>query len=66
MSKECILSIFIKIFKRLSEAKPPFEILRFDIRYSAVRCSDTVKIHMRCMKFRIFNLNPPSAERLTP
>ena len=24
--------------KRLSVAKPPFEILRFDIRYSAVRC----------------------------
>ena len=24
--------------KRLSEAKPPFKILRFDIRYSAVRC----------------------------
>jgi len=23
----------------LSEANPPFEILRFDIRYSAVRCS---------------------------
>ena len=33
MSKECILSIL----KRLSEAKPSFEILRFDIRYSAVR-----------------------------
>jgi hypothetical protein len=39
MSKECILPIFIKIYKRLSEAKPPFDILRFDIRYSAVRCS---------------------------
>ncbi len=24
--------------KRLSVAKPPFVILRFDIRYSAVRC----------------------------
>jgi hypothetical protein len=42
MSKECILSIL----KRLSKAKPSFEILRFDIRYStrlsssqaAVRC----------------------------
>jgi len=33
MSKECILSIL----KRLSEAKPSFEILRFDIRYFAVR-----------------------------
>gem|GEM_PF-1277145 len=34
MSKECILSILLK---RLSEAIPPFDILRFDIRYSAVR-----------------------------
>ena len=34
MSKECILSIL----KRLSEAKPSFKILRFDIRYFAVRC----------------------------
>ncbi len=33
MSKECILSIL----KRLSEAIPPFDILRFEIRYSAVR-----------------------------
>jgi hypothetical protein len=24
--------------KRLSTAKPPFNILRFDIHYSAVRC----------------------------
>jgi len=37
MSKEGILSIFYE-FKRLSKAKPSFEILRFDIRYSAVRC----------------------------
>ena len=28
--------------KRLSKAKPPFDILRFDIRYSAVRCSNYV------------------------
>jgi hypothetical protein len=35
MSKECILSI---LFKGLSKAKPPLEILRFDIRYSSVRC----------------------------
>ncbi len=29
-------SVYFK--KRLSKAKPSFEILRFDIRYSAVRC----------------------------
>jgi len=34
MSKEGILSFLIK---RLSVAKPPFEILRFNIQYSAVR-----------------------------
>ena len=34
--------------KRLSEAKPSFEILRFDIRYSAVRCSVRVKFQLRC------------------
>ena len=28
----------IYFIKRLSEAKPAFEILRFDIRNSAVRC----------------------------
>jgi hypothetical protein len=28
----------IYFIKRLSAAKPSFEILRFDIRYSAVRC----------------------------
>ena len=28
----------IYFIKRLSAAKPPFVILRFDIRYSAVRC----------------------------
>ena len=32
---EVIYSVYFK--KSLSEAKPPFEILRFDIRYSAVR-----------------------------
>jgi hypothetical protein len=36
MSKEGILSIFLK---RQSKAIPTFEILLFDIRYSAVRCS---------------------------
>ena len=41
MSKECILSIL----KRLSKAKPSFEILRFDIRYSAVRGSVSMKFH---------------------
>ena len=44
MSKGCILSIL----KRLSKAKPPFDILRFDIRYSAVRCSGYLKFHTRC------------------
>ncbi|CAB1079785.1 hypothetical protein D1AOALGA4SA_7489 [Olavius algarvensis Delta 1 endosymbiont] len=34
MSKECILSILLK---KLSKAIPPFDILQFDIRYSAVR-----------------------------
>ena len=29
----------IYFVKRLNEAKPPFVILRFDIRYSAVRSS---------------------------
>ncbi len=33
---EGMYSIYFK--KRLSEATPSFEILRFDIRYSAVRC----------------------------
>ena len=42
MSKVCILSILLK---GLSKAKPPFDILRFDIRYSAVRCSVRVKFH---------------------
>ena len=31
--------------KRLSEAKPSFGILRFDIRFSAVRCSFRVKFY---------------------
>ena len=35
MLKVCMLSILIK---RMSKAKPSFVILRFDIRYSAVRC----------------------------
>jgi hypothetical protein len=29
------------ILEGLSKAKPPFKILRFDIRYSAVHCSAT-------------------------
>ena len=33
---EVMYSVYFK--KRLSEATPSFEILRFDIRYSAVRC----------------------------
>ena len=32
---EGLYSVYFK--KRLSKAKPHFEILRFDIRYSAVR-----------------------------
>ena len=36
MNVEGMYSIYF--IKRWSEAKPPFEILRFDIRYSAVRC----------------------------
>ena len=31
-------SINFYLLRRQSAAKPPFEILRFDIRYSAVRC----------------------------
>ena len=33
-------SVYFK--KGLSKAIPPFDILRFDIRYSAVRCSNYV------------------------
>jgi hypothetical protein len=44
MSKECILSILLK---GLSKAKPSFEILRFDIRYSAVRCLNQIRLSMR-------------------
>ncbi len=54
MSKECILPVVSFpsrasgsndrversiLLKGLSKAKPHFDILRFDIRYSAVRCS---------------------------
>ena len=35
------------VYKGLSRAKPTCEILRFDIRYSAVRCSVQMKFHMR-------------------
>jgi hypothetical protein len=38
--------------KRLSKAKPPFDILRFDIRYSAVLCSGHLKLHMRVPGFQ--------------
>ena len=51
MSKECILSIL----KRLSEAKLSFEILRFDIHYSAVRCSVCMKFHMRVQGLLLSN-----------
>jgi hypothetical protein len=38
MNVECRRDVFCLFKKRLSAAKPPFDILRFDIRYSAVRC----------------------------
>jgi hypothetical protein len=37
MNVEGMYSVYFK--KRLSKAKPSFDILRFDIRHSAVRCS---------------------------
>jgi len=40
---EVSYSVYSK--KGLSKAKPPFDILRLDIRYSAVRCS--VQFHKR-------------------
>ena len=40
---EGMYSVYFK--KRLSKAKPPFDILRFDIRYFAVRCSGHLKFH---------------------
>ena len=40
MNVEGMYSVYF-LFKGMSEAKPPFKILRFDIRYSAVRCSAT-------------------------
>ena len=36
-------SVYLK--KGLSEAKPSFDIRRFDIRYSAVCCSGHLKFH---------------------
>jgi hypothetical protein len=39
MNVECRRDVFCLFKKRLSAAKPPFDILRFDIRYFAVRCS---------------------------
>ena len=72
MSKECILSIL----KRLSEAKPSFEILRFDIRYSAVRCliqpieaaSLIIKIpcHSGVVAHEYLTLPFPDTRHLTP
>ena len=43
--------------KRLSKAKPPFDILRFDIRHSAVCCSGHLKFHTRGSGFG-FAVNP--------
>jgi hypothetical protein len=39
MNVEFRRDVFCLFKKRLSAAKPPFDILWFDIRYSAVRCS---------------------------
>jgi hypothetical protein len=41
---EVMYSVYLK---RLSIAIPPFDILRFDIRYSAVRCPNYVWFHTR-------------------
>jgi len=38
MNIECRSKVFCLFKKRLSVAIPHFDILRFDIRYSAVRC----------------------------
>jgi hypothetical protein len=38
---EGMYAVYFK--KRLSKAKPSFDILRFDIRYSAVRCYGQLK-----------------------
>jgi len=48
MSKEWILSIL----KRLSEAKPSFEIMRFAIRYYAVRY--LIQAAVLCLLFSVF------------
>jgi len=40
MNVECRMNVFCLFYKkRMSKAKPPFDIQRFDIRYSAVRFS---------------------------
>ena len=39
MNVEYRRDVFCLFKKRLSAAKPSFDILRFDIRYSTVRCS---------------------------
>jgi hypothetical protein len=51
---EAMYAVYFK--KRLSKAKSHFDILRFDIRYSAVRCSGHLK----------FLQAPPLAWHLTP
>ena len=46
---EGMYTVYFK--KRLSKAKPHFEILRFDIQHSAVRCSNK-------LGYRNGNFNP--------
>jgi len=46
------MDVFCLFRNRLSKAKPPFDILRVDIRYSAVRCSDYLNFHVRVPGFR--------------
>jgi hypothetical protein len=43
---EVMYSVYFK--KRLSKTKPSFDILRFDIRYSAVRCSGQLRFQPMC------------------
>ena len=52
--------------KRLSEAKPSFEILRFDIRHSVVRCSGHLKSHISYQGVEVLNTDPPTVEHLKP
>ncbi len=55
MNVECRRDVFCLFKKRLSKAKPSFDILRFDIRYSAVRCSGHLKFHIRFQAVEVLN-----------